>query len=183
VKAVVTKEQIRSADQPGQPENRSQRACLFTVCGEMLAINVEHLYEVVQEATITPLPQVPMGLAGVVNFRGEILPVVELAPWLTSNNRCGDETVRVMIVQGGGTQLGLRIDEVRDVAEYQELLPAEGEILRPGLELCLIPVAAESFQTVSAAAGRTIWHLLVSELFDRLTEIYSTSRMDYERSH
>jgi hypothetical protein len=149
----------------------------------MLAIDVEHLYEVVQEATITPLPQVPMGLAGVVNFRGEILPVIELAPWLTSNSRCGDETVRVMIVQGESAQVGLRIDAVRDVAECQELLPAQGEILRPGLELCLKPVAAESFQTVSAAAGTTVWYLLVSELFDRLTEIFSTSRMAYERSH
>jgi len=148
----------------------------------MLAIDVEHLYEVVQEAIITPLPQVPMGLAGVVNFRGEILPVVDLSPWLTSNSRCCDETMRVMIVQGGGTQVGLRIDAVRDVAEYQELLPAEGEILRPGLELCLKPVAVESFQTISAAAGRTIWHLLVGEMFDRLTEIFSTSRMDHERS-
>jgi len=150
----------------------------------MLAIDVEHLYEVVQEAIITPLPQVPMGLAGVVNFRGEILPVVELAPWLTSNSRCGgDETVKVMVVHAGGGQVGLRIDAVKDVAQYQELIPADGEILRPGLELCLKPVAAESFQTVSAAAGRTIWHLLVGELFDRLTEIFSTSRIDYGRSH
>ena len=180
---MVTKDEIRSADQHGQDGAGPQRACLFTVCGELLAINVEHLYEVIQEATITPLPQVPMGLAGVVNFRGEILPVIELAPWLTSDNRCGDETVRVMIIQGKGTQVGLRIDAVRDVADHQELLPADGEILRPGLELCLKPVAAESFQTVSPAAGRTIWHLLVSELFDQLTEIFSTSRMDYERSH
>jgi len=149
----------------------------------MLAIDVEHLYEVVQEAIITPLPLVPMGLAGVVNFRGEILPVIELAPWLTSNGRCGDETVKVMVVQGGGGQVGLRIDAVRDVAEYQELIPADGEILRPGLELCLKPVAAESFQTVSAGAEGTIWHLLVGELFDRLTEIFSTSRIDYGRSH
>jgi hypothetical protein len=180
---VVTNEQIRSAEQPEGPEAPTQRACLFTVCGEMLAIDVEHLYEVVQEATITPLPQVPMGLAGVVNFRGEILPVVELAPWLTSNNRCGEETARVMIVQEEGIQVGLRIDEVKDVAEYQALIPAQGEILRPGLELCLKPVAAESFRPVSTAAGRTVWHLLVRELCERLTEIFSTSQVVYERSH
>lgn len=149
----------------------------------MLAVAVEHLYEVVQEAVITPLPQVPMGLAGVINFRGEILPVVDLAPWLTSNNRIGDDTVRVMILQGEGTQVGLRIDMVRDVDEYQEMVPAAGEILRPGLEICLKPVAAESFLTASAAAGGTIWYLLVDELLDRLAEIFSTSRIDYERSH
>ena len=121
---MVTKEQIQSADQPGQEGDRSQRACLFTVCGEMLAIDVEHLYEVVQEAIITPLPLVPMGLAGVVNFRGEILPVIELAPWLTSNGRCGDETVKVMVVQGGGGQVARGRDQAAKQARRSATMPS-----------------------------------------------------------
>ena len=180
---MVTKEQTPDAVQAVQHGGESRRACLFTVCGEVLAIDVEHLYEVVQEAIITPLPQVPLGLAGLVNFRGEILPVIELAPWLTSNSRSGDDTVQVMVVHGDGKQLGLRIDGVRDVAEYRELRPADGEILRPGLETCLKPVAAASFHTLNSAATGTIWHLLVSSLFDRITELFSRPRTDYERAH
>lgn len=173
---MVSSEPTRTHDSAGQASPQSRRACLFSLCGEILAIDVERVYEVVQEAAVTPLPQVPMGLAGVINFRGEILPVVDLAPWLTSSTRPVGGTVSAMIVQGEGTQLGLRIDAVNDVAEVQELRAAEAEILRPGLEHCLSPVAAVSFQGTTATARRTIWYLSVERLFDRLIEVFSTSR-------
>ncbi|MGD2062495.1 MAG: chemotaxis protein CheW [Nitrospirota bacterium] len=174
----MTTEQTRSHDPAGEPNQGSCRACLFSLCGETLAIDVGQVYEVVQEAAVTPLPQVPLGLAGVINFRGEILPLIDLAPWLTSSTRPPGGTMSAMVVQANGTQLSLRIDAINDVAELQEMFQAEAEILRPGLEHCLIPVAAASFQGTSVSARKTIWYLSIERLFDRLIEVFSTSRKD-----
>lgn len=173
---MVTPATTRSHDPADQPRPQSRRACLVSLCGELLAIDVDRVYEVVQEAAVTSLPQVPMGLAGVINFRGEILPVIDLAPWLTSSTRVASGTMSAMVVQGEGTQIGLRIDAVNDVVELQDTLPAEAEILRPGLERCMTPVAATSFQGTPASGRKTIWYLSVERLFDRLIELFSTSR-------
>jgi chemotaxis signal transduction protein len=173
---LVTSATTQSHDAAEQPSPQSRRACLVSLCGEVLAIDVDRVYEVVQEAAVTPLPQVPMGLAGVINFRGEILPVIDLAPWLTSSTRVASGTVSTMVVHGAATQLGLRIDAVNDVAELHDTLPAEAEILRPGLERCLTPVAATSFQGTTVSARKTIWYLSVEKLLERLIEVFSTPR-------
>jgi chemotaxis signal transduction protein len=175
---VVTPAKTRTADSEEQPQLEARRACLFSLCGEILAIDVDRVYEVMQEATVTPLPQVPLGLAGMVNFRGEILPVIDLTPWFTNNTRPPGGIISAIIVQTGGTQFGLRIDAVSDVAEFRDLTAAKAEILRPGLENCLRPVAATSFHGRTASARRTIWYLSADQLLDRLTETFSTSRKD-----
>lgn len=173
---MVTSATTRPHDAAEQPGPQSRRACLVSLCGELLAIDVDRVYEVVQEATVTPLPEVPMGLAGVINFRGEILPVIDLAPWLTSSTKIASGTMSAIVVQGESTQLGLRIDAVNDVVELQDTRPAEAEILRPGLEKCMNPVAATSIQGASVSGRKTIWHLSVERLFDRLIEVFSTPR-------
>ena len=85
-------------------------------------------------------------------------------------------TMSAIVVQGESTQLGLRIDAVNDVVELQDTRPAEAEILRPGLEKCMNPVAATSIQGASVSGRKTIWHLSVERLFDRLIEVFSTPR-------
>ena len=85
-------------------------------------------------------------------------------------------TVSAMVVQGERTQLALRIDAINDVAELKDIVPEEAEILRPGLEQCLRPVAGESFQGMTVSARKTIWYLSVERLFERLIEAFSISR-------
>lgn len=50
----------------------------FVVGDEYFAVNVKHVLEVLQQQQITPVPQTPAHILGIINFRGDILPVTDL---------------------------------------------------------------------------------------------------------
>ncbi len=102
------------AQQMEETTDAGERFCLFSVAGEVVGVPVRTLFEVVSEALITPLPEVPAGLVGLMNFRGEILPVVDLGPWI------GISVIprqQVMVVSGGGHQIGVAVDAIRDMVD------------------------------------------------------------------
>jgi len=145
------------------------RFCLFSIAGEVVGIPVPALFEVVSEALITPLPEVPAGLVGLMNFRGEILPVVDLGPWI------GIPVIprlQVMVVQGGGHQIGVAVDTIRDMVDAA-LPPAgtegAGEVPLDG---ALRLVAGDRLRGATAAPTQA-WIVDASRLVDGLTQTFS----------
>jgi purine-binding chemotaxis protein CheW len=49
----------------------------FVLGQELFAVNVLNVLEVLEQQQITPVPQTPAHILGIINFRGEILPVVD----------------------------------------------------------------------------------------------------------
>lgn len=49
----------------------------FLVGEEFFAVNVSYVLEVLQQPQITPVPKTPDHILGIVNFRGDILPVID----------------------------------------------------------------------------------------------------------
>ncbi len=48
----------------------------FTLGKELFAVNVKNVLEVIEQQQITKVPKAPGHILGIMNFRGEILPVV-----------------------------------------------------------------------------------------------------------
>ncbi len=48
----------------------------FNIGKELFAVNVVSVLEVLEQQQITPVPGAPEHIMGIINFRGEILPVV-----------------------------------------------------------------------------------------------------------
>ena len=48
----------------------------FEICTEQFAVNVTKVLEVLEQQQITPVPHAPQFILGIINFRGEILPVI-----------------------------------------------------------------------------------------------------------
>lgn len=48
----------------------------FVLGQELFAVNVVHVLEVLEQQHITSVPRAPEHIMGIINFRGEILPVV-----------------------------------------------------------------------------------------------------------
>ena len=45
----------------------------------LLAVAIEHVHEILQVAKLTPLPRTPNFVRGVMNLRGSVVPVIDLA--------------------------------------------------------------------------------------------------------
>ncbi|MBN2165332.1 MAG: chemotaxis protein CheW [Marinilabiliaceae bacterium] len=91
---------------------------------ELFAIDVHKVLEVLQKQQVTNVPNVPDFIKGVINFRGEILPVIEARQKFNMPLR-EDEKKYVIIVLDLTTNdrklmLGVIADGVKDVLEFAD---------------------------------------------------------------
>jgi purine-binding chemotaxis protein CheW len=96
----------------------------FMVCDELFAVNVAKVLEVLQKQHITKVPNVPSYIKGIINFRGEVVPVFESRTKFNLPDR--DETeAYVIIVLDLSTEteifrIGAVVDRVKDVINIEE---------------------------------------------------------------
>lgn len=92
----------------------------FTLHGESYGIDVLKVREIIRSTTITPVPQMPAYVRGVINLRGKIIPVTDLRlrfgfTAATDTDSTCIIVVQVRLVEGKTTQMGLVVDGVEEV--------------------------------------------------------------------
>ena len=93
----------------------------FFLGGETYGIPVLKVREIISLLPITPVPQVPAYMKGVINLRGKVIPVIDLRAKFhmekvdTTSNTC---IVVVQVAQVGSLPklIGLIVDAVEEVA-------------------------------------------------------------------
>lgn len=107
---------------------------VFTFDERPLALPVQTVERVVRAVEISPLVGAPDGVLGVVNVRGQILPVFDLSARFGWTSRSVRSTDLLVIAQAGQRLVGLLVSDALGVIEPADA-PAisAGEIL-PGLE-------------------------------------------------
>ncbi len=96
----------------------------FTVCNELFAINVVNVLEVLQKQYVTHVPNAPTFIKGIINFRGEVVPVFESRIKFNFPER-PDEASFVIIVLDFSSgndiyRIGAIVDKVRDVINIDD---------------------------------------------------------------
>jgi chemotaxis signal transduction protein len=107
------------------PEHRgpSLRACMFTLAGEPFAVDVRYAREVVDFATWTAVPRAPGHILGVANLRGVLVPIVDIQPLLGLAPRSGRGLVRALVMEEGGFQVAIAIDDVLGLEPFEAVVP------------------------------------------------------------
>jgi purine-binding chemotaxis protein CheW len=93
----------------------------FRLGSEIFAIDVAKVREVLDLTTITPIPRTPELMAGVINLRGSVVPVVDLRQCLemtkTVNTRNTCIVVVEVVLDGESTIIGALADSVEEVID------------------------------------------------------------------
>uniref|UniRef100_A0A7C2NWA3 Chemotaxis protein CheW n=1 Tax=Schlesneria paludicola TaxID=360056 RepID=A0A7C2NWA3_9PLAN len=94
----------------------------------LLGIDIQDIREIIRVGDLTPVPDAPAMVSGVVNLRGDVVTVVNLRTVLDLPQVARTSQTRLMIVQHGPESIGLLVDRVADVvmvsAKTEEPLPA-----------------------------------------------------------
>jgi purine-binding chemotaxis protein CheW len=99
---------------------------LFEVGGRPYCVSLSAVREVRRLGAITEVPQSPEHVLGVINLRGDILPVIDLQFLLTGLHRANDLLQTTCLIGEGGERLAaFCVDVVSDVVEIrsEEVLP------------------------------------------------------------
>jgi len=96
----------------------------FIVCEELFAVNVTKVLEVLQKQRITHVPNAPDFIKGIINFRGDVVPVFESRTKFNLPPRA-DDTAFVVIVldlsrQDEVFRIGAVVDKVKDVINIDD---------------------------------------------------------------
>ena len=95
----------------------------FVLNDELFAINVKNVLEVLQSAEITPIPKTTEYIKGIINFRGDVLTVVESRKKFNMPDAPDDmeEIIAVLELEIGDiiVKLGVTVDRVKDVIEIK----------------------------------------------------------------
>lgn len=87
----------------------------FRVGGQDYSVDIMSVREIRGSAKATSLPHAPPFVRGVINLRGTVLPIVDLAARL--GLATGEDTERnvIIVVDLGGRTAGLMVDAVSDI--------------------------------------------------------------------
>ncbi len=107
----------------------------FEVGGISYGLEVGRVREIVRPVQVLPLPHLPDGVIGVVDHRGDVVPILDLRKRFAAAQVGRDKDVRWIIATRGERLLGLAVDRVTDVFGVSESqrreLSDEGDAARP----------------------------------------------------
>ena len=112
-----------------EPADRRQYLS-FTLAGSDYAVGILQVKEILQYETVTRVPSVPQSIRGVINLRGSVVPVVDLAVKFGLRETPVTKRTCVLIVEATvgaeRTVMGVLADAVSEVLELtpQDVEPA-----------------------------------------------------------
>lgn len=90
---------------------------------ELFAVPVSQVLEVLEKQEITNVPHLPSYIKGMMNFRGEILPVIEAREKFNMPLRPEEDKYVIIVleleVDGSPMMIGLMVDQVKDVLSFE----------------------------------------------------------------
>ena len=100
------------------PPEEELRVCLFSIGQDTYAIPVELLTEIIIPQKIFSVPTTPSHVLGVINLRGNIVPIVDIRPALSLPMQ--SVPGQIAIVKHGTMTLGIVVDNVSEVVGVPE---------------------------------------------------------------
>ena len=104
-------------DTDSDAESSSERLLVFAAEGHRYGFVLESVKEIVPYRAATRLPGAPAHVVGLINLRGRLVTVTDLAVQLGSRAAGGARLLggSIILVESGARTVGVLVDEVRDV--------------------------------------------------------------------
>ncbi len=92
----------------------------FHLAGEDYGIEIRYVIEIIGIQNITDVPDMPAFIRGVINLRGKVIPVMDVRARFGLSDKEYDDRTCIIVVNVEGTEVGLVVDEVSEVADIPE---------------------------------------------------------------
>jgi len=116
----------------------------FRLSQEWYGINVAKIKVINKVQPITYLPFAPASIAGIINFRGDMVSVTDLKKILGLPDSEMTETARLVVVESGPCATALLVDQIDEIitvpvsqiyAKLETLAPQTAEYIEAGCKL------------------------------------------------
>ena len=87
---------------------------VFEIGEEEFAMEIEDLQEIIKYTEITPIPEAPAFVDGVINLRGLVIPMVSLPERLNFEKKITTKS-KILVCLIGEERIGLLVDDVNEI--------------------------------------------------------------------
>jgi len=92
----------------------------FKLGGEEFGLDIMKVQEIIKVPEITKVPQTPDFVEGVINLRGDVLPVINSRKRFGLEEVEKEDSTRIMVVNLAGASTGLVVDSVSEVLRLEK---------------------------------------------------------------
>lgn len=96
-----------------------QQFIVFKLNEQLYGISIQNVQIIEKIKSIMRVPKVPNCVKGVMNLRGEIIPVISLRDQFNLSEKEYTDKTRIIIVKLEDAMVGLIVDEVKEVIEIE----------------------------------------------------------------
>ena len=117
---VEVETELNALDQSLEDRGEIHQLVSFHVGTEEFAIDILGVQEIIRMVELTPVPNAPHYVEGVINLRGKVIPILDLRARF--GLPAGDRTkeTRIIVVDISNTILGFIVDSVQEVLRLPE---------------------------------------------------------------
>lgn len=94
-----------------------QQFIVFKLDAQLFGIDIQNVQIIEKMKSIMRVPKVPTCVKGVMNLRGEIIPVINLREQFELEQLDSTDKTRIIIVKLEDAMVGIIVDEVKEVIE------------------------------------------------------------------
>lgn len=98
----------------------SGQAVVFYLSGQQYAITIDRVQEIQQIVAFSEVPSGGLGVVGMVNLRGHVIPAVDLRQLVGMPSEEYSLETPMIVCRIGAQLVALVVDEVQDVIEFPE---------------------------------------------------------------
>jgi purine-binding chemotaxis protein CheW len=104
--------------------DREGKYLTFALAGEEYGIGILKVKEIIGIMTITPVPQTPGYIKGVINLRGKVIPVIDLRLKFNMESAAYTERTCIIVVEISNNEhkimMGIVVDSVSEVLNIRQ---------------------------------------------------------------
>ena len=121
-----------AAASPDRDSDEHDQYLTFSLREETFAMGILAIKEIIEYGPLTPVPMMPTCVRGVINLRGRVVPVIDLAVRFGREQTVPNRRTCIVIVEVGSRDerqdLGVMVDAVNQVVELpaRDIEPAPG---------------------------------------------------------
>lgn len=101
-------------------KNASLEIIAFRLHGQEFCVKTTTIREIRGWGPATPIPHAPPEVLGVMNLRGAVIPIVDLARKLGMESVTPSDRSAIVVAEIHGTAFGLVVDQVSDILTITE---------------------------------------------------------------
>lgn len=113
--SVLTKKEVKMEKKNENTENKIKQVVGFKIGNEEYVIDILKVQEIIKPVDITPIPDSPDFIEGVINLRGMVIPIVSLRKRFNFEELKDNKDTKIIVTKIDNHFIGFLVDSVTEV--------------------------------------------------------------------